>query len=82
MTVRPSDSRTVGRVNIEVHREVGPGLLESVYKQALMFELANQDIRGRHCKEIKPSLPLGGEHQEHRVFKSGSFFPRASVSPP
>jgi len=29
---------------IEVHRELGPGLLESVYEQAMMWELANQGI--------------------------------------
>ena len=28
----------------EVHRELGPGLLESVYEQALAFELANKNI--------------------------------------
>ena len=36
---------------IEVHRELGPGLLESVYEQALMFELANQDIAA--CNQVE-----------------------------
>ena len=26
---------------IEVHRELGPGLLESVYEEALCYELSN-----------------------------------------
>jgi len=29
---------------IEVHRELGPGLLESAYEEALAFELANAGI--------------------------------------
>ncbi len=28
----------------EVHRELGPGLLESVYEQAMAFELANRNL--------------------------------------
>lgn len=30
---------------IEVHRELGPGLLESVYEEALCFELSQREIR-------------------------------------
>ena len=37
---------------IEVHRELGPGLLESVYEQALMFELANQGIAARNQVDV------------------------------
>ncbi len=30
---------------IEVHRELGPGLLESIYEEALCYEFELQDIR-------------------------------------
>ena len=33
---------------IEVHRVLGPGLLESIYEQALALEL---DMRGVHCEQ-------------------------------
>jgi len=31
--------------SIEVHREIGPGLLESIYEEALCYELELQGIR-------------------------------------
>jgi len=37
-------SRRVIGCAIEVHREVGPGLLESTYHQCLAFELSHADI--------------------------------------
>jgi GxxExxY protein len=40
---------------IEVHRELGPGLLESVYEQAMMVELANQGIAARHQVDVPAS---------------------------
>jgi GxxExxY protein len=30
---------------IEVHRHMGPGLLESIYQQCLIFELRSRDLR-------------------------------------
>ena len=40
---------------IEVHRELGPGLLESVYEQAMMVKLANQEIAARHQVAVPAS---------------------------
>src|SRR3972149_9999706 len=37
---------------IQVHKELGPGLLESVYELALMIELADMDIDARRQVEI------------------------------
>lgn len=40
---------------IEVHRQLGPGLLESVYEQDLMLELAERNIRARNQVEVPVS---------------------------
>ncbi|MBK8502202.1 MAG: GxxExxY protein [Saprospiraceae bacterium] len=37
---------------IEVHRELGPGLLESVYEEALVFELSQMGVYHERQKEI------------------------------
>jgi GxxExxY protein len=37
-------SRIIGAA-IEVHRELGPGLLESAYEECLAFELANRQLQ-------------------------------------
>jgi len=37
---------------IEVHKELGPGLLESVYEEALIVELFNRDIAVVRQKEV------------------------------
>lgn len=37
---------------IEVHRQTGPGLLESTYEQCLSYELRNQHIRHALQKEM------------------------------
>jgi GxxExxY protein len=39
---------------ISVHRELGPGLLESAYEACLVYELASQDLK----VERQKSLPL------------------------
>ena len=38
---------------IEVHRELGPGLLESIYEQALLHELTLRKIRAQRQVEIE-----------------------------
>jgi GxxExxY protein len=37
---------------LEVHRELGPGLLESIYEEAMWFELA--ELRGLFVERQKP----------------------------
>ncbi len=37
---------------IEVHRNLGPGLLESAYEQCLAFELAERNVRFERQKAI------------------------------
>jgi GxxExxY protein len=44
---------------IAVHRDLGPGLLESVYARALLIELGNREIRA----EVQVEVP--GRHKEH-----------------
>jgi GxxExxY protein len=47
-------SQTIIGAAIEVHRALGPGLLESAYESALAFELAERGLRFEQQK----SLPL------------------------
>jgi GxxExxY protein len=42
---------TIIEVSIEIHRRLGPGLLESVYRKVLAYELRK---RGFHVLEEKP----------------------------
>lgn len=43
---------------IEVHKILGPGLLESAYVACLIFELKLRQIKIQHQKPRKWSLPL------------------------
>ncbi|REJ75227.1 MAG: GxxExxY protein [Acidobacteria bacterium] len=45
-------SRKVIGASIEVHKEIGPGLLESAYEECLSFELETQGL------SIKRQVPL------------------------
>jgi GxxExxY protein len=44
-TVNDDFSRTVIGLAIDVHRELGPGLLESAYEECLAYELQQASIR-------------------------------------
>ena len=39
---------------IEVHKQLGPGLLESAYERCLSFELMRANIR----HDVQPELPI------------------------
>jgi len=45
--------------SIEVHRELGPGLLESVYEKALSFELAQLGLE--HLRQVPIDVAYKGE---------------------
>ena len=45
-------ARTVIGAAIEVHRELGPGFLESIYRKALAYELSLQGVAVEQEKEI------------------------------
>ena len=49
---------------IEVHRELGPGLLESVYEKCLAFELAERGL----VVAVQQEVPIG---YKGLVFESG-----------
>ncbi len=51
---------------IEVHRELGPGFLESIYEQALKVELTEHGIHYNSQKEIKVKY-LGVDVGHHRL---------------
>jgi GxxExxY protein len=50
------DQEEVGKQVVDaamrVHRELGPGLLESAYEQCLAFELARRDLKVERQKEL------------------------------
>ena len=72
----PLTQRVIGAA-IEVHREMGPGLLESVYQKCLARELARQGIA---C-ELQARLPLvyKGEILDDDYFILDVFFPSQLV---
>ena len=51
---------------IKVHRELGPGFLESIYEQALKVEFAEHNFHFDSQKEIKIKY-LGVEVGQHRL---------------
>jgi len=59
-TKKKSDilSKKIVGAAIEVHRHLGPGLLESAYEQALCYELSQRNINFERQKHI-PTLYKG-----------------------
>ena len=56
----------VVRSIIEVHKTLGPGFLESVYRKAFLIELRDNDLRAETGKEV----PVGYKGREvglHRL---------------
>jgi GxxExxY protein len=51
---------------IEVHRELGPGFLESIYEQALKLELTEHNIHFDSQKDVRIKY-LGVEVGQHRL---------------
>jgi len=47
-------SNRVIKLAIDVHRQLGPGLLESAYEQCLCFELKQNDIE--HARQVPPPV--------------------------
>ncbi len=56
----PVTERTIGCA-IEVHRALGPGLLESAYEKCLAFEL------GQHGIPFRQQLPVPVEYKGTRI---------------
>ena len=60
------DETLIGDVlsaGILVHRELGPGLLESVYEQALLIELVDRGFKARH--QVKVPVEYKGRDLGH-----------------
>jgi GxxExxY protein len=49
---RDDGTREIIAAALEVHRELGPGLLESAYEECLCYEFALRDIRYRRQQQV------------------------------
>ena len=56
-------SKNVIGACIEVHRQLGPGLLESAYQECLLYELSNQELTVR--TEIPRPIIYKEIHLDH-----------------
>jgi GxxExxY protein len=57
----PALSERIIGLAIEVHRQLGPGLLESAYEECLCFELAQNDV------EFARQVPLPVTYKQVRL---------------
>jgi len=62
MDINELSGKVIG-ASIEVHRHLGPGLLESAYQQCLIFELEQQGLKV--ATEVILPLIYKGQHLEH-----------------
>ena len=46
---------------IEVHKELGPGLLENAYEEALVWEITNQGF------QVQRQLPISVNYKSHQL---------------
>jgi GxxExxY protein len=58
--------RTIIGCTIDVHRNLGPGFLESVYKQAMCLEMRSRSI-GYECEKAVSVTCRGQEIARHRI---------------
>ena len=49
---RDDGTREIIAAALEVHRELGPGLLESAYEECLCYEFGMRDIRYRRQQQV------------------------------
>ena len=71
MTIQSSDclntiTKNIIQCAIEVHRNLGPGLLESLYEKALCYELKAHDVQFSN-QVIIPIIYKGVNLGEHRI---------------
>lgn len=67
---------------IEVHRELGPGMLESVYEECLCRELTVREIGYERQKElpiIYKGVPIGGHYRIDLVIEDAVILELKSV---
>jgi GxxExxY protein len=79
----PLTKRIIGGI-IEVHRTIGPGFLESVYRNALLLELISRGLRVENEREV-PILYLDrlvGMHRLDLVVKSRVILELKAVESP
>lgn len=63
-------AKTIIGAAIEVHRELGPGFLESIYRKAMAYELSSQGMQVEEEKEILvpyKDIQIPGQRLDLRV---------------